>query len=102
MPHMDQIAIRCRPSAPVATEELERWLAREVSRLRESAPGAGLRLLRLTQAVPTADIEVGWLVELDAADGDPPLDERGLEAMLRDMRLLGLRPIVLRNGNPDS
>jgi hypothetical protein len=100
MAHMVQIAIRCRPSAPVATEELERWLTREVGRLRESAPGADLRLLRLTQAVPTADVEMGWLVELDAADGATPLD--GLEAILRDMRLLGLRPTVLRNGNPAS
>ena len=93
---MPQLAIRCHPCAPVATEELEQWLGEEVERLRASAPQAVLRMVRLTQRSPTGDIGVGWMLELDAANGEPPLDEDGLAAVLRDMRLLGLQPTVFR------
>jgi hypothetical protein len=93
---MPQIAIRCHPCAPIATEELEQWLEEELERLRASAPRAILRLLRLSQRVPTGEAGIGWLVELDAPNGARPLSEDGLAEVLRDMRLLGLQPTVLR------
>lgn len=93
---MRRLAIRCTPCAPVATAEVEEWLAQEVDRVRASAPHAVLRLLRLTQSVPTGDIGIGWLLEIDSTYGDEPLDEEGLGSVLRDMRLLGLQPTVLR------
>jgi hypothetical protein len=95
---MPQIAIRCHPYAPVAAEELEAWLEAEVERLRASAPQAVLRLLRLSQQVPTGEAGIGWLIELDAARGEGPLEGDALAAVLRDMRLLGLQPTVLRAG----
>ena len=66
-----QIAIRCHPYAPVASDELEEWLAREVDRIRAAAPDASV-------------------LQLDA--------------ILRDMRLLGLQPTLLglnRAGSPE-
>ena len=94
---MSRIAIRCHPCAPVATEELEQWLGQEVERLRAGAPQAVLRLARLVQRAQTGDLEIGWLIELDAANDEPPLADRALAAVVRDLRLLGLQPTVLRS-----
>ena len=44
----------------------------------------------------SAEAGIGWMIELDAANGERPLDEDSLAAALRDMRLLGLQPTVLR------
>jgi hypothetical protein len=92
---MSQLAIRCHPCAPIATEGLEQWLEEELGRLRVSAPQAILRLLRLSQRAPTGEAGIGWLIELDAANGEAPLDADRLAAVLRDMRLLGLQPTLL-------
>ena len=95
---MHQLAIRCHPRSPITTTEVDDWLHSEVERLREQAPHAALRLLRLSQVFPSGDTEVGWLIELDAAGGAPPLDEEGLARILRDLRLLGLQPTLFRAG----
>src|SRR5687767_6292486 len=95
---MHQLAIRCHPRSPVTTSEVDDWLHTEVERLRDQAPHAALRLLRLDQACPSGEAEVGWLIELDAAGGAPPLDEEALAQILRDLRLLGLQPTLLKAG----
>src|SRR5215212_10682825 len=96
-----QVAIRCQQCAPVETDEVEHWLWSELDRLRSQASGAILRMQRLTQPAPTGRLDVGWLVEVEAAEGDTLVEERGLDDVLRDMRLLGLQPTVFRtNGNP--
>lgn len=95
---MHQIAIRCHPYTAVATDEVDDWLRAEVEDLREHAPHAALRVLRLSQELPTGDAHVGWLIELDPAGGTPPLDDEGLAQILRDLRLLGLQPTVYRAG----
>lgn len=90
-------AIRCHPCAPVATEELERWLERHVDELRASAPKSIVRLSRLTQHGPDTDLYAGWLVEVELGDGDgeQPFGPCRLADTLRDMRLLGLEPTLL-------
>ena len=95
---MQKLAIRCHPCSPITTAEVEDWLRAEVERLRDQAPHAALRLLRLNQAFPSGDAEVGWLIELDAAGGAPPLDEEELAQILRDLRLLGLQPTLFKAG----
>ena len=92
---MTQFAIRCHPLVPVAVDELEGWLERQVDELRVEAPHGTIRLSRLTQALTHADSCVGWLVELDLTDGEPLLGGRLLADALRDMRLLGLQPTLL-------
>jgi hypothetical protein len=92
---MVQFAIRCHPCLPVAADELEGWLEQQVDELRIQAPHATVRLSRLTQSRPNAELLVGWLVELDLADGEPLLDGHRLADALRDMRLLGLQPTLL-------
>ena len=92
---MAQFAIRCHPFAPVAVDELERWLERQVNELRVEAPNGTIRLSRLTQGPTSADLYVGWLVELDFAEGEPLLGGKRLADALRDMRLLGLQPTLL-------
>jgi hypothetical protein len=92
---MLQLAIRCHPCVPVAAEELERWLERQAHDLRAEAPQAIVRLSRLTQGPPGADLDNGWLVELELDEGEPLLAGHRLADALRDMRLLGLQPTLL-------
>jgi hypothetical protein len=92
---MVQLTIRCHPRVPVAAEELERWLCEQVEGLRGEAPRGTVRLLRLTQELPSVDIGIGWLLELDVPEDDPLLDEHRLADVLRNMRLLGLQPTLL-------
>jgi hypothetical protein len=92
---MVQLAIRCHPYAPVALDELEGWLEQHVDELRAAAPGAILRLSRLTQGGPGSDLDIGWLVELELADSEPLQGRTRLADTLRDMRLLGLQPTLL-------
>ena len=92
---MRRVAIRCQPGVPAPTQELEQWLVQEVQRLREGIPDAILRLHRITGTEPTGDNSAGWLIEVDATEGDR-LDRDRLDGMLRDMRLLGLGPTLFR------
>jgi hypothetical protein len=100
--HVPRLAIRCHPRAPVATEELEQWLGDELARMRSGAPHAVVRVLRLTQPVPSGEVGVGWLIELDTANGELSLDDDGLAEVLRDVRLLGLEPTVFRTSESDE
>lgn len=93
---MSQIAVRCHPDAPVATEELQKWLTAEVRRLREDAPEAAIRLLRLSQPGPEGEIGVGWQIEFGINPPESPLDDQTLAELLGDLRLLGLQPAVLQ------
>jgi hypothetical protein len=101
---MIQLAIRCHARVPVASHELEGWLERQVDELRAGAPHATIRLSRLTQSGPDAELDVGRLVELELAEGESLLAGPRLADALRDMRLLGLDPTlfapreVARNG----
>jgi hypothetical protein len=92
---MVQLAIRCHPGVPVSIDELQAWLEGQVDELRSEAPRATIRLSRLTQSGPRADLSIGWLVELELAEGHPLLGGRRLADSLRDMRLLGLQPTLL-------
>jgi hypothetical protein len=93
---MVQLAIRCHPAAPAAPDELEGWLERQIDELRGAvAPDATVRLSRLTQSSPDDELDAGWLVELELADGEPLLAGRRLADAVRDMRLLGLQPTLL-------
>jgi len=92
---MVQVTIRCHPVVPVAADELESWLTRQVHDLRAEAPQGTVRLSRLTQAMPTADVDIGWLVELEFPVDEPLLTRNRLAETLTDMRLLGLEPTLL-------
>jgi hypothetical protein len=94
-PCMVQLAIRCLPRVPVSADELQGWLELEVHELRNAARHGTVRLSRLTQEGPGADLEIGWLIELEIADGEPLLVGHRLADALRDMRLLGLQPTLL-------
>jgi hypothetical protein len=92
---MVQLAIRCHPFVSVSADELERWLEQQVRELRAEAPHGTVRLSRLTEGRPGADLEPGWLVELELAEEEPLLAGDRLADALRDMRLLGLQPTLL-------
>ena len=87
------LAIRCHPCAPVDAGEIERWLERELARVRDEVSGATVRLLRLTQDLPSGGQAAGWLIELDGDGGFA--DSERLAAILSEMRLLGVQPTVL-------
>jgi hypothetical protein len=92
---MIQLAIRCHPRVPESAEELERWLEQQVDRLRAEAPRGTVRLSRLTQELPSVDIPIGWLLELELPESEPLLGRARLTDEFRDMRLLGLEPTLL-------
>ena len=91
---MVQLVIRCHPRVPVSSDDLQRWLKRQVEELRADAPRGIVRLSRLTQG-EDADLDVGWLIELELEEGQPLLEPARLAFALRDMRLLGLEPTLL-------
>jgi hypothetical protein len=89
------LAIRCHPCVRAETGDVQAWLEREVSHVRLGLPDTALRLLRLTQQLPSGERAVGWLVEIDAGDAEGGVDPRRLATIVRDMRLLGLKPTLL-------
>jgi hypothetical protein len=95
-------AIRCHAYAPVAHDELEGWLAREVDEIRAAAPDATVRFMRLSQARSADRVAVGWLIELEGIHGEVALTDLQLDAVLRDMRLLGLQPTLLALSDADG
>jgi hypothetical protein len=92
---MVRLAIRCHPRVPISPDEIEGWLGHEVKDLRAQAPHAGVRLSRLTQGMPDAHLDIGWLIELKLDPDEPLLVGDQLSRALRDMRLLGLQPTLL-------
>jgi hypothetical protein len=97
---MSQIAIRCHPCVPASRAELYDWLEEQVGDLRAYAPEGTIRLSSLTQARPTGELDIGWLVELDLPDGESFLCGARCAALLRDLQLLGLQPTVLTALDP--
>jgi hypothetical protein len=91
---MVQLVIRCHPRVPVSGDDLERWLEGPVKELRADAPRGIVRLSRLIQG-RDADLDVGWLIELELDEGEPLLETDRLAEALRDIRLLGLDPTLL-------
>jgi hypothetical protein len=92
---MLHLAIRSHPSVPVDAHDLEDWLERQVENLRAEAPTAIVRLARLSQQLPNAEVGIGWLLELEVPDAERVAAERQLQELLTDMRLLGFAPTVL-------
>lgn len=92
---MLHLAIRCRSGHPIAPEELEGWLELEVKDLRTEARQATVRLSRLIEEDPDAEVHAGWLIELEVEPDEPLTVASRLPQLLRDMRLLGLHPTLL-------
>src|SRR5687768_15641581 len=90
-----QFAIRCAPRVPVDSEDLEHRLEQELEGLRRESPQGTIRLSRLTQALPTTDLSIGWLIEFDLPEDQHLFGLDRLEAVLRDLRLLGFQPTLL-------
>jgi hypothetical protein len=96
---MVKFAIRCHRGVPVPASELERWLDQQVCQLRTDAPRGTIRLSRLTQAMPSGDSSIGWLLEFELSDSERGRAQEHLVESMRDMRLLGFQPTLLA---PDS
>jgi hypothetical protein len=96
---MIQLAILCHPCTPVSDADLETWLDDQVEKLRREAPEGIIRLSRLSQELPDADIGIGWLIEVELPEESVLLRRDGLadalSAAVTDMRFLGLQPRVL-------
>jgi hypothetical protein len=92
---MLQFAIRCHPTVPVPSEELEQWLDVQVERLRADAPTATVRVSHLSQALPSGDVEIGWLLEFEVPESERLLAHEHLAVTITDMVLLGFQPTVL-------
>jgi hypothetical protein len=96
---MTCLLIRCRSCTPASTVELTDWLEDKVAQLRSDVPRLLVRLTRLVQDLPVASVDDGWLIELQL-EGEQKDEPSGplmasLEEILRDMRILGLDPVLL-------
>jgi hypothetical protein len=92
---MTKFAIRLHPCVPVSIDDLEEWLDDEVTDLRAAAPQGTVRLSRLTQPLPSGDVDIGWLLELELSERERLLALDRIAEALRDMRLLGFQPAML-------
>jgi hypothetical protein len=95
---MAKLTIRCHPLTPAGHRELEAWLENQASHIRGADPKAIVRLSRLTQELPSGEMGIGWVLELDLVKDLSSISERlafKLDEAIRDMRLLGLQPVTL-------
>jgi hypothetical protein len=92
---MVNFSIRCHPTVPVATDELEEWLELQLERLRRDAPTSTMRLSRVAQPLPSGTVDVGWLVDFEVPEAERLITRQHVSSMLTDMRLLGFQPTVL-------
>jgi hypothetical protein len=88
---MASILIRCTGGTDIPADALADWLELRLPRIDNKIRVTALRLEHVDD--PSGH-RVGWLVELDVADGDLAHAEDFLAEILGDMRLLGLRPSV--------
>jgi hypothetical protein len=95
---MTRFTILCHPSTPLGPTELEDWLKPQLDQLRASAP-AIVRMSRLIQSLPSSQIPGGLLIEVELVDETHPVDHDQLSDavadVIRDMRLLGMQPLLL-------
>jgi hypothetical protein len=102
---MTRLTILCHPSTPVAPAELEHWLEPQVELLRSSAPVI-VRMSRLIQSLPSSQVAGGLLIEVELTDEAHPVDHDQLADVLveviRDMRLLGMQPLLLFPHDPSE
>lgn len=99
---MVQFAIRCHPSVPVSSGELEEWLEQQVHALRADAPHGTVRLSRLMQGLPSGNLSIGWLLEFELSETEHAVAQPHLREALRDMRLLGFQPTLLAPAMPHA
>ena len=92
---MTKFTIRLHPCVPVSIDELEQWLDHQVMDLHAVAPEATVRLSRVTQAFPSGDVDVGWLIEFELRETQRRIVLDRVAEALRDMRLLGFQPALL-------
>ena len=101
---MRWLVIRCRSCTPAPASELTEWLEGKVAELREQSPQFLVRLARLSQDLTEATIDDGWLIEVeprgDASSNHAVPSPSVVEQLLRDMRILGLDPVVLAPTDP--
>ncbi len=88
---MASILIRCTGGSDIPADALADWLEPQLSRIDNKIRVTALKLEHVDDF---SGHPAGWLVELDAADGDLAHAEDFLAEILSDMRLLGLRPAV--------
>jgi hypothetical protein len=87
-----------RPSH-LSAGDTERWARTEVRSLRGDDSVSGAALTRLESASPRYGRDWDWLVELEVTGPVRECVEQGaLAGWLADMRLLGMRPVVVLAG----
>ncbi len=87
--------------APVSADKMEGWVAEQIDRLRDESRDSGVRVGRLSAALPPQAAD--WVVEVDLHGRDVPLeDDMALARLLMDIDALGLRPQLLLTSLPDA
>jgi hypothetical protein len=97
---MVRFSIRCHSCVPVSADELERWLEDQVDDIRADAPQGIIRTSRLRQRLPSGDLEIGWLIEVELPDAAHSRYGEWLAGTLDEIRQLGLHPTLLIPHDP--
>lgn len=96
---MSSLVIRARSCTPASSAELTDWLEEKLAELREDRPELIVRMALLARDLPDATFDDGWLIEVELQGKEPAGPFASMMAsvaeLLRDMRILGLDPILL-------
>jgi hypothetical protein len=90
---MDSILIYCRPRANARGETLRAWFERQAAELSARTGVERIAVVRLTTPDPNSRRDLGWLLECELANAGGARADT-LRALLTDMRLVGLEPVV--------
>jgi hypothetical protein len=91
---MVQFSVRCHSLVPVSPDELEAWLEDRVDQIRVDASHGIIRLSRLTQGLPSGDVEIGWLIEFELPEEERVVWDRVRDTLM-EIRRLGIHPTLL-------
>jgi hypothetical protein len=92
---MTEISIRCRAENHEAALRFEQWLGQKRAASPILMTDGTVRVSRLAPALATVRGGAGWLIEFDLQEDAVLIDCQCVAAVITDLRLLGLEPIVL-------
>jgi hypothetical protein len=99
MPGVPRVLVLWSRPHHLSTEEAEQWARSEVRALLADRAIRSAQLARLESASPRHACDWNWILELDVADPVRDCVDRGACAeWLGDLRLLGMRPVVVLAG----
>jgi hypothetical protein len=96
---MERLIVMWIDPLHLSAAEAEAWVCEETRRLLELNDVEALELARLAPASERHALPWNWLLDVRLASGSVCVDEPLFVEWLGDLRLLGMRPVVVRVGD---